>query len=1024
MSCHVRALFKKNFLRCALAGWLIGGSLPLQAEDKPADNQRGPIAIAKLKRKSAVDYNREIMPILAQNCLACHNKTRAKADLNLETPADMLKGGESGKAINPKHGADSLLVKVAAHQKKPVMPPRDNKVNAADLTPDELALIKLWIDQGAKGSAANGGPIEWQPLPEGLNPIFSTAVTADGEYAVCGRANQIFVYQIPTGKLVTRLTDPQLLKSGLYGKPGAAHRDMIYSLAFNARGDLLASGSYREVKLWRHTQNTRKFTLSAADKTAVRTVAASSDGKWFATAGEEGRIRIWETLKGKAGRTINASKGAITALAFSPDGTRLLSTGADKQVRAWDVNSGNLFAEVQAPSVINAVTWLMDGRQFATAGADNSIRIWWLTVEEGEGEIFALRELKGHTGAVNALTAAGTGNLQLLSGSSDGSVRQWNLENGQMIRQLNHGAPVWAVAIRPDGKRIASAGSNNVTKLWETDKGQMVAELKGDKHLQDTAVEREQHVALVVADLAYWKTAHQAATNEHNVQLERVKKATEADTAAQKVMKEKQEAFDKAKTAKAMAEQALTDLNALLKKANDDFAAADKASKEAEALAKMTREQKAPNKEQIDKATATAAEKAKLAATAKSVADKLANDNKDKLKQATDGVANAAKAVENTEKDFKKAEMARSNTENELQLGQKAAQKAADEVTAAAAAITAAEARQKQAESDLQAAKKAAVESEQPVRALAFSPDNGVLVTAGNDHLLHTWSAENGAALAAITGHTGVVTAIAFSGTNTLISCAGEREAVVWDLEDRWKLEQTIGTGEGNSPLADRVNAIRFSPDGKQLATGGGEPTRGGEIKIWSLADGKLVRDLPGVHSDTVLGLDYSADGKYLASASADRFVRVTDLTTGKVVKAFEGHTHYVTGVSWKRDGRTLASSGADNAVKIWDFVKGDKKKNVEGFGKEVTSIHFIGVTDQALATSADNQVRAFNEKGENVRAYGGSGDSVYASDATPDGRFIVAGGQDSVLRIWNGTNGQAISSFAPPAVPAATVKK
>src|SRR5215831_10895767 len=120
-------------------------------ETPPADAQRKPIAIAKIDRKTPVDFEKEILPILKNNCLACHNKTTAKADLILETPQDILKGGESGKVLVPKRSDESLLLKIASHQVKPNMPPRNNKVQAADLTSDELGLIKLWIDQGAKG---------------------------------------------------------------------------------------------------------------------------------------------------------------------------------------------------------------------------------------------------------------------------------------------------------------------------------------------------------------------------------------------------------------------------------------------------------------------------------------------------------------------------------------------------------------------------------------------------------------------------------------------------------------------------------------------------------------------------------------------------------------------------------------------------------------------------------------------------------------------------------------------------------
>jgi WD40 repeat protein len=249
-----------------------------------------------------------------------------------------------------------------------------------------------------------------------------------------------------------------------------------------------------------------------------------------------------------------------------------------------------------------------------------------------------------------------------------------------------------------------------------------------------------------------------------------------------------------------------------------------------------------------------------------------------------------------------------------------------------------------------------------------------------------------------------------------LVSGGADRSAVVWDLNAGWTLARTLGGGDAASIISDRVNAIKFSPDGKRLATGGGEPTRGGEIHVWQVADGKLIQSFTNVHSDAVFGLDFSPDGKYLASSAADKFVKVVDLATGKVVKTFEGHTHHVLGVSWKHDGRTLASAGADNVIKLWDFVTGDRKKTIEGFGKEVTSINFVGITDQALASSGDNQIRTINENGEKIRSFEGATNFMNSASITPDGRFVIAGGNDSVLRVWNGTNAEVIATFAAPA--------
>src|ERR1044071_2210958 len=121
------------------------------------------LPVQDLKRKAPGDFEHELLPILKANCLACHNQTSSKGDLVLETPQTIRKGGESGTAVTPGNPAESLLFQLASHQKRPSIPPKDNKVAAADLKPEELGLLKLWIEQGAKGEVRTSVPVEWSP---------------------------------------------------------------------------------------------------------------------------------------------------------------------------------------------------------------------------------------------------------------------------------------------------------------------------------------------------------------------------------------------------------------------------------------------------------------------------------------------------------------------------------------------------------------------------------------------------------------------------------------------------------------------------------------------------------------------------------------------------------------------------------------------------------------------------------------------------------------------------------------------
>ena len=158
--------FPRRFARAVLA-LTIGFGLPESACTLPADET----PIATIEHPEPVDFQRELLPILRKKCLACHNGTDAESDLVLETPETILKGGSQGPAVVAGKPDESLMLVLAAKRDEPVMPPEDNSAGAALMTPEELALLQLWIEQGAKGQVTTAvEPIHWKPLPAGVNP--------------------------------------------------------------------------------------------------------------------------------------------------------------------------------------------------------------------------------------------------------------------------------------------------------------------------------------------------------------------------------------------------------------------------------------------------------------------------------------------------------------------------------------------------------------------------------------------------------------------------------------------------------------------------------------------------------------------------------------------------------------------------------------------------------------------------------------------------------------------------------------
>ena len=502
--------------------------------------------------------------------------------------------------------------------------------------------------------------------------------------------------------------------------------------------------------------------------------------------------------------------------------------------------AGKLIAQVQTDSEIKAVTWLGNRNRIAFGGADGLLRIWDLDAENHA--LAAVKEIKAHEGPVTALDTVPSVDGQILSAGEDGSVRLWNVETARMIREMKHGAPVAAVAARPDGKRFASAGADKIARLLDANDGKEVARLKGDRYAQESAAERERALVFAKAEVDFHRAALKSAQTNQTAQTERVKKATDTNEAAEKALAEKQSKQTEVVEAKAAAEKALEEAKAAARKATEDFEAADKTAKRAESEGRAARETPGRNQEATEKAVADADTRSKAAAEARKAAEKVSAETKEKEKQATEKLKSSARAVEEMEKDLKKAEQTKSNTETELQLAGKAADEAAEAVADCQESVQQSEASEKQSGTELESAKKTATDSEQPIRAIAFSPDNLTLATASDDGWVHLWSADDGAAFETLKHQKGPALSVAFAGDGNLVVGTADRSVVVWNLKTEWQLEGVIGTGDAGSPLVDRVNAVKFSPDGKYLATGGGEPTRGGEIKLWQVDTCKLAQ--------------------------------------------------------------------------------------------------------------------------------------------------------------------------------------
>jgi WD40 repeat protein len=835
------------------------------------------LPIADVTRESPVDFARDLHPILQRNCLACHNQTKSKAGLNLESPASILQGGDTGPAVVPGRSSESLLLKTAAHLEDPIMPPAGNKVNAVDLTPEELGLFRLWIDQGAAGEAVTAdAPIVWRGFPAQRAPVTAAAVSPGGVLVAAARGNQVEITEVATGVSLGFLSDPELARLDLYRGHPAADRDAVVAVAFGNE-DRLATGGYRTARLWRR----EAFRPHRDSLVLTNPVLSLATGGALTAAGDAtGCVVVWNAHAEKPEPVeLNDHTSPVRAVALTPDGRHLISAAADRSVRVWSVSDRTVVFRGVSPVEIVALAVVQRGELLAAAGADGSLRVYGFSTADAGDASTPLREVR-----------------------------------------LGDKAPAFLTSIDPQGSHVLWGGGDDRLRVVDAATGEPLREI------------RCQHPAQPV--LARAERQREAAQRQVDGRQQR---ATAAAEAAKKE-------GDAARTAQETMEKARADWQRKL---------------------------------------ATAAQ------SAESARSKPADTPRQEAATKAMSEANAAERV------FLNA---RADAELAVRLAGQALQRQITAEAAQAAARTSLA----EAQANLDAAK--ATAPFPAVTSATVLPDGRtvVLATAGNRaqwHSLETGALVDAAELEA------TMTAVT---QDALIAVSTDKKSVLLPLRRAWRHERTLGATGETAVLSDRVTALAFSSDSRLLATGGGIPSRGGEVSLWNTHDGSLARTLKDPHSDTVNALAFSPDDAWLATAGSDRFARIFRVADGEKLADLEGHASHVLGIAWRGDGLALATGGADKTVRTWDALDARQIGSNSGFGKEVSAVAWLGTGDVVASASGDAAVRLNDE-----RLPGGKG-FLFCLSVDRAGSLLAAGGEDGVLRLWYAADKKLLRELAP----------
>ena len=408
-----------------------------------------------------VSFAKQVAPIFAQRCVACHNARTAKGRLNLETYANLLKGGESGAAFVANKSADSnLQIQIETGEM-----PKD----ADPLTAEQIAIIKKWIDTGAKldaGVSATAQLITIIPKPTQPNPpesyrvpvpVMAVALSPDGNTVATSGYREVVLWNAADGALIRRITN-------------LAERPHDIEFAPNGQQIAVAAGTpgqLGEVKLFNVADGALVADFFTTDD-EVFSVAFNADGSRLAASCADRSVRVFDVASRKQQLLIEDHADWVMDVAWSPNGSQLATASRDKTAKVFDANSGEAVATFNGHGQpVFGVGFLPDGKQVVSGGRDNRLRVW--TVADAK----QAREIGGFGGEVFRLVVLPDG--QALATSADKQIRQFTLGDGKQVRTLaGHNEWVYSVAVHPASKRVVSGSHDGEVRVWNFDDGKSV----------------------------------------------------------------------------------------------------------------------------------------------------------------------------------------------------------------------------------------------------------------------------------------------------------------------------------------------------------------------------------------------------------------------------------------------------------------------------------------------------------------------------------------------------------------------
>jgi WD40 repeat protein/serine/threonine protein kinase len=644
---------------------------------------------------------------------------------------------------------------------------------------------------------------------------------------------------------------------------------------------LLATNCPPHLRGWEwHYLKRRRFQepleFSDEGNKSVHSIAFSADGRYLASGGSDGKVRIRDLTGPLLVQTLSAHAGFVVSVAFNPTNhARLASLGSDGRLRLWEWEKGEEIRSWPADGTKDyglaySVAFSPDGQWLAAPGESGEMRVWDINSREIKFR------LAGHLESARCVAFSPDGHL-IATGSGQSAVSLWNAATGQLVQTFGGGGPpIGGVAFAENPLRLVAVEFPGIVRIWDVDRRVEISSYAiraaGSPTVGLAVLPKA--ARLVTAGLDRLVTVSDPATGRQVLIFRELNGGCYALAISRD--------GNLLAAASRSGEVVVWDARPLIGKEDPSFLSLECGTDEVWALA-------------IEPSGRT---------------------------MAAGGTSFRSPAVRHGSvtvwglPGFKELLQLPGHTIVVFSLGYDRSGRflvsSGDESPQPGIA--------KLKVWDLETKQEAfpveAFQTDERLFSVAFSRDNRWLVGGGNAKRLRVWEGKTGRKIGDLGQHANEITKLAFSPNGNYLASIGNDDVVkVWDGTqlDRPQPHPRLFHGACNG----FTDSIAFSPDSNRLVVADDDDSA--IIHDLGMADRSVKLSKKGHRP---LAMAFSPDGRWVATGGVDCAVRLWDAQTGTLKHTLRSHIDQVTRLSFLKrpEGVWLASGSRDGTVKLWDL--------------------------------------------------------------------------------------------------------